>query len=329
MSKKYDQRNRPLTDLRISVTDRCNLRCAYCMPADSNPCFLPKNQLLSSDEIAKAVSAMADFEIEKVRITGGEPCLRPDLIEIVEKIRQIGIQDIALTTNGILLENKLAALKNAGVKRLNISLDALDDALFQQLTGMNISNQVVLSSIMAAKDLGFEVKINMVVIRGKNEREILPMVAFFKERNIQLRFIEYMDAGSMNDWKMEQVVSKQEIYDLLCQHYELEPATQKVYGEVAKRYRFKDNSAQVGFISSVTEAFCFSCTRARLSSNGIFYNCLFATEGLSLSDVLKHGTKQEVQEKITAYWENRTDRYSEERNPLIPRKKIEMSYIGG
>lgn len=329
MTKKYDQRNRPLTDLRISVTDRCNLRCAYCMPNDSNPCFLSKEELLTADEIEKAVTAMVGFEIEKVRITGGEPCLRPDLIEIVERIHRLGIQDIALTTNGILLENKLVALKNAGVKRLNISLDALDDQLFQSITGMNISNQVVLSSIEAAKKLGFEVKINMVVIRDKNEREILPMVAFFKERDIQLRFIEYMDAGSMNDWKMEQVVSKQEIYDLLCQHYQLEPATQKTYGEVAKRYRFTDNGAQIGFISSVTEAFCSSCTRARLSSNGIFYNCLFATEGLSLSEVLKHGSIEDIQEKVSAYWGNRTDRYSEERNPLIPRKKIEMSYIGG
>lgn len=329
MTKKYDQRNRPLTDLRISVTDRCNLRCAYCMPTDSNPCFLSKEELLTANEIEKAVTAMVGFEIEKVRITGGEPCLRPDLIEIVERIHRLGIQDIALTTNGILLENKLVALKNAGVKRLNISLDALDDQLFQSITGMKISNQVVLSSIEVAKKLGFEVKINMVVIRNKNEREILPMVAFFKKRDIQLRFIEYMDAGSMNDWKMEQVVSKQEIYDLLCQHYQLEPATQKTYGEVAKRYRFTDNGAQIGFISSVTEAFCSSCTRARLSSNGIFYNCLFATEGLSLSEILKHGSIEDIQEKVSAYWGNRTDRYSEERNPLIPRKKIEMSYIGG
>lgn len=329
MTKKYDQRNRPLTDLRISVIDRCNLRCTYCMPVDSSPCFLPKEKLLSVDEIEKAVSAMYDFEIEKVRLTGGEPCLRSDLPEIIKRIRDIGIQDIALTTNGILLEKKLPELKKAGLKRLNISLDALDDQLFQKMTGMNISNEIVISSIMAAKNLGFEVKINMVVIREQNEREILPMVKFFKERNIQLRFIEYMDAGCMNHWKMDQVVSKKEIYEMIAKHYALEPATQKVYGEVAKRYRYVDNGAQVGFISSVTEAFCSSCTRARLSSNGIFYNCLFAEEGMDLSDILKHGTKEEIQEKISHYWEGRTDRYSEERNPLISRKKIEMSYIGG
>ena len=329
MPKKYDQRNRPLTDLRISVTDRCNLRCAYCMPVDSTPCFLPKEKLLSPEEIGKFVFAMYDFEIEKVRITGGEPCLRSDLTEIIKKIRDIGIQDIALTTNGILLEKKLPELKEAGLKRLNISLDALDNTLFQKMTGMNVSNEIVLSSIMAAKNLGFEVKINMVVIRGWNEREILPMVKFFKARNIQLRFIEYMDAGCMNGWKMEQVVSKKEIYEMIAKHYKLEPTTHKEYGEVAKRYRYVDNGAQVGFISSVTEAFCSSCTRARLSSNGIFYNCLFAAEGMNLVDLLKYGTKEDIQKKISHYWEGRTDRYSEERNPLISRKKIEMSYIGG
>ena len=329
MAKKYDRLNRPLTDLRISVTDRCNLRCAYCMPADSNPCFLSKEKLLSVREIERAVSAMYAFEIEKVRITGGEPCLRTDLPDIIKVIRNIGIQDIALTTNGILLEDKLPRLKAAGLRRLNISLDALDDALFQKITGMNISNQVVLSSIFAAERLGFEVKINMVVIRGQNEREILPMVEFFKEKGIQLRFIEYMDAGCMNDWKMEKVVSKKEIYDFISRFYDLQPVTQKTYGEVAKRYMYTDNGSQVGFISSVTEAFCPSCTRARLSSNGIFYNCLFAESGLDISKVLKYGSIQEIRDQISAYWTQRADRYSEERNPLVSRKKIEMSYIGG
>lgn len=331
-----DQLGRPIRDLRISVTDRCNFRCSYCMPKEvfgDDYAFLPKQELLSFEEIHRLTQVFVSMGVKKIRLTGGEPLLRRGLPELVKKIFSVeGVEDVGLTTNGLLLKQHGPALFEAGLRRLNISLDALDPDLFGKLNGRGVGSSPILQNIDFAKELGFEIKVNMVVQKGVNEAEILPMAAYFKEKGITLRYIEFMDVGNDNGWSFEKVVTKKEILEKLRSAYELEPVDQDYFGEVAKRYRYKGSDSQVGFITSVSESFCSSCTRARLSSDGKFYTCLFATEGFDIRELLRSGLDdKELLQAISNVWERRSDRYSDERTEQTAksRKKIGMSYIGG
>ncbi|MEK5067371.1 GTP 3',8-cyclase MoaA [Sporosarcina sp. FSL K6-1508] len=336
MEAILDKLGRPIRDLRISVTDRCNFRCAYCMPKEvfgDDYVFLPKNELLSFEEIERFAKLFALLGVKKLRLTGGEPLMRRDLPKLIEKLMKIeGIEDIGLTTNGVLLKQYAQPLYDAGLRRLNMSLDALDPVIFGKLNGRGIKPELILSNIDHAQKIGFEIKVNMVVQKGVNEGEILPMAAYFKERDITLRFIEFMDVGNDNGWSFEKVVTKKEIYNMISSVHTIEPAEEEYYGEVAKRYRYVDNGAQVGFITSVSESFCSTCTRSRLSSDGKLYTCLFATEGFDLRELIRSGmTDAELLDVITGVWRGRGDRYSDERTEQTAknRKKIGMSYIGG
>ncbi|MDP4163140.1 MAG: GTP 3',8-cyclase MoaA [Bacillota bacterium] len=331
-----DKFNRPLRDLRISVIDRCNFRCQYCMPADQfGPDFefLPKSALLSYEEIERLAKIFVSLGVEKIRLTGGEPLLRKDMPVLVEKLAKIeGLSDIGLTTNGVLLPKLSADLKKAGLKRVNVSLDSLNDELFGKINGRNVGTQPVLDGIRAAREAGLGVKVNMVVKKGLNDSEIIPMAEFCKNEGLQLRYIEFMDVGSTNGWKMDDVITKKQIYEMLKKHYELEPADADYFGEVAKRYRYKGTDVQVGFITSVSESFCSSCTRSRLSANGQLFTCLFNGNGHDIRNFMRNGaTDEEISSRIIGIWNGRDDRYSDERTAetLKNRKKIEMSYIGG
>ncbi len=336
MEAIVDKLGRPIRDLRISVTDRCNFRCSYCMPKEifgDDYVFLPKNELLTFEEIERFARIFAALGVKKLRLTGGEPLMRRDLPQMIAKLMGIeGIEDIGLTTNGVLLKQYAQPLYNAGLRRLNMSLDALDPDIFGKLNGRGIKPDLILSNIDYAQQIGFEIKVNMVVQKGINEGEILPMAAYFKERGITLRFIEFMDVGNDNGWSFKKVVTKKEIFDMLRAVHDIEPAEQEYYGEVAKRYRYLDNGAEVGFITSVSESFCSTCTRARLSSDGKLYTCLFASDGFDLRELIRSGmTDAELLDAITGVWERRGDRYSDERTEQTAknRKKIGMSYIGG
>jgi len=295
--------------------------------------FLPKNELLSFEEIERLAKLFASLGVKKLRLTGGEPLMRRDLPKLVEKLMKIeGIEDIGLTTNGVLLKQYAQSLYEAGLRRLNMSLDALDPAIFGKLNGRGFKPELILSNIDYAHKIGFEIKVNMVVQKGVNEGEILPMAAYFKERGITLRFIEFMDVGNDNGWIFEKVVTKKEIYDMISAVHEIEPAEEDYYGEVAKRYRYVDNRAQVGFITSVSESFCSTCTRSRLSSDGKLFTCLFASEGFDLRELIRSGmTDADLLDVITGVWQRRGDRYSDERTEQTAknRRKIGMSYIGG
>lgn len=295
--------------------------------------FLPKEELLSFEEIERFAKLFAALGVKKLRLTGGEPLMRRGLPDLIAKLMDIeGIEDIGLTTNGVLLRQYAQPLYDAGLRRLNMSLDALDPEIFGKINGRGIKPDFILSNIEHARKIGFEIKVNMVVQKGVNESEIVPMATYFKERGIMLRFIEFMDVGNDNGWSFEKVVTKKEIYEKLKEVYEIEPTEQHYFGEVAKRYRYLDNGAEVGFITSVSESFCSSCTRARLSSDGKFFTCLFASEGFDLREIIRSGVSdQELSEAIKGVWERRTDRYSDERTEQTAknRKKIGMSYIGG
>jgi GTP 3',8-cyclase len=331
-----DRLQRPMHDLRISVTDRCNFRCSYCMPKElfgEDYAFLPPSELLSFDEIKRLTALFVSLGVEKIRLTGGEPLMRPKLPELVRDIKAVpGVKDIGLTTNGVLLGRLAEPLYDAGLRRLNISLDALDPELFMSINNRGVKPEHILKNIDHAVDVGFQVKVNMVVQKGVNDSEILPMAAYFKEKGITLRFIEFMDVGNGNGWGFEKVVSKRDILQLLQGAYEMEPVDQNYFGEVAQRYRYTDNGAEIGFITSVSESFCSTCTRARLSSDGKLYTCLFASRGFDLRDVIRSGASdEELLAFIANVWENRSDRYSEERTEesAISKPKIGMSYIGG
>jgi cyclic pyranopterin phosphate synthase len=332
-----DHHQRPLRDLRISVTDRCNFRCSYCMPAEifgiDYP-FLEKSKLLTFEECTRLVRIFQKLGVEKIRITGGEPLLRKDLPVLIEMIHNIeGIQDIALTTNGSLLKKQANALKSNHLQRVTVSLDSLDNERFGQMNGVGYEVQPVLEGIEAAKQAGLSVKINMVVKKGFNDQDILPMARYFKEKGHILRFIEFMDVGTTNGWKLDQVVPSQHIKDLIHAEMPLEPVDPNYYGEVASRYRYSDTDTEIGFISSVTQAFCSSCTRARLSSEGKLYTCLFASEGHDLRTPLREGASDdEIEQMARKLWSSRKDRYSEDRlnqTLQLKNKKIEMSHIGG
>lgn len=335
-SLTYDQLQRPLRDLRISVTDRCNFRCTYCMPAeifDQNYAFMPRDQLLTFEEIERLASIFANLGVKKIRLTGGEPLMRRDLPVLIKKLVAIdGIEDIGLTTNGVYLVKYSAALKAAGLQRVNVSLDAIDDELFKKINGRGVSTKAVLNGIDAALKAGLGVKVNMVVRKGMNDQEIIPMVSYFKEKGITLRFIEFMDVGSTNGWNFEQVVSKKEIYEKIHAVYPLEPVDSNYFGEVAKLYRYRGTNTEVGFITSVSESFCSSCTRARISAEGKLYTCLFATKGFDLKTIVRsEATDEDISQTVTEIWNNRKDRYSDERTEetVKNRERIEMSYIGG
>ncbi len=336
MNPIVDKLGRPIRDLRISVTDRCNFRCTYCMPKEifgDDYVFLPKSELLSFEEMERFAKLFASLGVKKLRLTGGEPLMRRDLPDLIAKLTKIeGIEDIGLTTNGVLLGQYAQPLYDAGLRRLNMSLDAMDPELFGKMNGRGIKPELILKNIDRAKEIGFTIKMNMVVQKGVNESEILPMAAYFKERGITLRFIEFMDVGNDNGWSFEKVVTMKEIYEMLRAEYEMEPAEEEYYGEVAKRYRYLDNGAEVGFITSVSESFCSTCTRARLSSDGKLYTCLFASSGFDLRELIRSGmSDEELLEAIAGVWQGRSDRYSDERTEqtVKNRKKINMSYIGG
>ncbi|MCU9595770.1 GTP 3',8-cyclase MoaA [Caldibacillus thermolactis] len=331
-----DKFGRPMHDLRISVTDRCNFRCRYCMPKEifgRDFAFMPKEQLLSFEEIERLARIFISQGVKKIRLTGGEPLLRKDLHLLINRLVHIdGLEDIGLTTNGVLLEKQAQKLKDAGLKRVNVSLDALKDEIFKSINDSGVSTKHILKAIHKAKEIGLEVKVNMVVKKGMNEQEVIPMARYFKEHEIPLRYIEFMDVGETNGWDMKKVVTKKEIFHTLLNHFELEPIDPSYIGEVAKRYRYKGTKAEVGFITSVSESFCSTCTRARLSADGKIFTCLFASGGFDMKQMLRSGkSDEEILEVIQKIWGNRTDRYSDERTVQTAknRKKIEMSYIGG
>ena len=327
---------RPLQDLRISVIDRCNFRCTYCMPAEifgPEYAFLKDEFLLTFDEIERLAKLFVSIGVRKIRLTGGEPLLRKDLTKLIARLVKIdGLIDIGLTTNAIHLTKQAKALKEAGLHRVNVSLDAIDDDIFKNINGRNINTKPVIKGIIAAKEAGLEVKVNMVVKKGMNDHQVLPMAAYFKEQGITLRFIEFMDVGSTNGWNFDQVVTKRELIEMIHKVYPLEPAEAHYFGEVAKRYRYVGTNVEVGFITSVSESFCASCTRARISADGKFYTCLFATDGLDVRELLRGNlSDEELLSVIQDVWMNRKDRYSDERTEESAknRPKIEMSYIGG
>ncbi|MCA0150988.1 MULTISPECIES: GTP 3',8-cyclase MoaA [Rossellomorea] len=330
-----DKRTRTLRDLRISVTDRCNFRCRYCMPKEifgADYPFLEREEILSFEEITRLAGIFSEFGVEKIRLTGGEPLLRRNLPVLIESLYNVsGIKDIALTTNGVFLPKHAKALKQAGLTRVNVSLDSLNDEVFMKINDVGRGVKPVLDGIRAAQGEGLEVKVNMVVKKGLSDNEIMPMVHYFKREGITLRFIEFMDVGTTNGWNYKDVISKKEIHDLINSHYPLEPVEPGYVGEVAKRYRYSGTDTEVGFISSVTESFCTSCNRARVSTDGKLFTCLFAQSGFDLKSMIRgNASDDELKEAIRGVWEKRDDRYSEIRTEESQAsRKIEMSYIGG
>src|SRR6266516_546191 len=331
---------RPLRDLRISVTDRCQFRCTYCMPREvfgRDYTFLPRAELLTFEELTRLAQVFASRGVRKLRLTGGEPLLRRDVERLVAMLAGIGgIQDIALTTNGALLAGKARALAAAGLRRVTVSLDSLDDTTFMALNDVGFPVARVLEAIAAAADAGLApVKVNMVVRRGVNGQSVLPMAAHFRHSGHVLRFIEYMDVGTTNGWRLDDVVPAAEIISLIGGQWPLEPAAPGDPGEVARRYRYRDGAGEIGVIASVTQPFCRGCTRARLSADGQLYTCLFAAAGHDLRGPLRAGASdQALREQIAAIWTRRTDRYSERRTRQTSRiqrvkPKVEMSHIGG
>ena len=326
---------RPLRDLRISVTDRCNFRCVYCMPKEifgKDYAFLPQAMVLTFEEIARLVRIFTDLGVQKIRLTGGEPLVRRDLERLVAMISPLGELDITLTTNGSLLAAKAQALADAGLRRITVSLDSLDDATFKKMNDVDFPVQKVLDGIAASEGAGLSpIKVNMVVRRGLNEDSVLPMARHFRGTGHILRFIEYMDVGTSNGWRLDDVVPAREIVALIDKEHPLEPVGPAYRGEVAGRYRYRDGSGEIGVISSVTEPFCADCTRARLSADGRLYTCLFATEGHDLRALLRGGkSDDEIRAALAAIWAAREDRYSELRSAdTAGLKKIEMSFIGG
>ncbi len=333
-SDLLDRLGRPLRDLRISVTDRCNFRCRYCMPRErfgENHTFLPRRAYLSFEEIEKVVTACRPLGLEKVRITGGEPLLRPDLDDLISRISSTGVE-VALTTNASLLSGQAPRLADAGLDRVTVSLDALDPKIHSQMTDSSIPVEVVLEGIDAALEAGLSpVKVNCVVQRGVNETEVAPLVRRFKGTGVTVRFIEYMDVGRTNGWQLGQVVPSADLLRYLQEEFELEPVESSSPSDVARRWAHSDGSGEVGFISSVSEPFCGDCVRARLSADGRLHTCLFASGGHDLRAIIHNGVDGDaLSEAIAAIWSRRDDRYSEvrsEETSALPR--VEMSYIGG
>jgi len=339
-----DTRGRELRDLRISVTDRCNFRCSYCMPKevfDKNYRYLPHASLLSFEEITRLARQFVAHGVRKIRLTGGEPLLRKNIEILIGQLAALRTVDgappeLTLTTNGSLLARKARALKEAGLKRVTVSLDGLDDAVFRQMNDVDFPVAEVLEGIAAAREAGLgPIKVNMVVKRGTNEQQIVPMARHFRGSGIVLRFIEYMDVGATNGWRMNEVMPSAEVRALIQQQFPLVPLDASAPGETAERWGYADGEGELGFISSVTQAFCGDCNRARLSTEGKLYLCLFAAKGYDLRELLRGGaTDAELASAIGDIWQGRGDRYSELRGTQAAdagtaQRRVEMSYIGG
>lgn len=334
-----DKFRRPIRDLRISVIDKCNFRCPYCMPAEifgANYNFLHQNELLSDEELIRLAHLFAKLGVTKLRITGGEPLLRRNLDTIIrEWVKTPGIEDVAMTTNAYFLHKEGAEkLKAAGLHRLTISLDSLDEEVFQVMNGARSSVQRVLDGIEAAREAGFDnIKINSVVKKGINDHTLVDLARHFKGSGIIVRFIEYMDVGNLNGWKLDDVVTAEEIVQLIDAEMPIEPADPNYRGEVAERYRYLDGQGEIGIIASVTRPFCGDCTRVRLSAAGELYTCLFGNQELDLRAPMRDSklTESDILDLITNVWQNRTDRYSELRTSFteLPEKGAEMYRLGG
>ncbi|HSM33712.1 MAG TPA: GTP 3',8-cyclase MoaA [Anaerolineae bacterium] len=331
-----DRLGRPLRDLRISVTDRCNFRCTYCMPREVYGAafrFLPQAELLTFEEITRLASAAVSRGVSKIRLTGGEPLLRRDVEQLVRMLAGLdGLRDLTLTTNGSLLAAKAAELAAAGLKRVTVSLDSLDDAVFATLNDVDFPVTRVIAGIEAAARAGLQpIKVNMVVRRGLNEGSVLPMARFAREGGYTLRFIEYMDVGHTNGWALEEVVPSAEVVAMVAAELPLEPLPPQYPGEVATRWRYLDGGGEIGVISSVTQPFCGACTRARLTAEGVLYTCLFGVRGSDLRTPLRAGIDDEaLREHVASLWSDRTDRYSELRSgATVALPRVEMSRIGG
>ena len=339
MNTVLDTMNRPLRDLRVSVTDRCNFRCPYCMPAEvygDRYQFLPKPQVLAFEEIARLVGLFTRLGVNKVRLTGGEPLVRANLERLVALLSQVdGIDDLTLTTNGYLLARQAQALKDAGLRRITVSLDSLDDEVFRQMNGRGYAPDRVLRGIERAAQVGLSpIKINCVVQRGVNDHTIVDLARHFKGTGHIIRYIEYMDVGNINGWDQGHVVPAKDIAEAINAQFPLEPVEANYRGEVARRYRYLDGEGEIGIIASVSQPFCGDCTRARLSTDGKLFTCLFAGEGRDLRGPLRAGADDdEMLALIGALWGARADRYSEERFNLVSsgslRRKVEMYQMGG
>jgi len=341
MTMITDTLSRPLRDLRISVTDRCNFRCVYCMPREifgPGYAFVPRKDLLTLEEIARIATAFARIGMRKVRITGGEPLIRRNLEHLVEMINAIdGVEDISLTTNGSMLTARRAAdLKKAGLRRLTVSLDALDDETFKKINDVDYPAARVLDGIENARTAGFsDIKVNAVIRNGLNEHAVMDLVQHFRGSGCIVRFIEYMDVGETNGWNLDDVIPAEQLVDQINAQFPLEPINPNYRGEVAKRWRYRDGGGEIGFITSVTQSFCGECSRARLSAVGEVYTCLFASQGHDLRELLRSGADDEaLLSRVTQIWTGRDDRYSELRGLNVPlpasgRGKVEMSHIGG
>lgn len=334
-----DARGRPLRDLRISVTDRCNFRCTYCMPREvfgADHVFLPHSALLTFEEITRVAAIALSQGVRKIRLTGGEPLLRKQIEVLVAMLAQLRTPDgqppdLTLTTNGTLLARKAQALAQAGLTRVTVSLDALDDALFERMSDSGVPVATILSGIDAAARAGLgPVKINMVVRRGMNDEQILPMARHFRHTGHILRFIEYMDVGSTNGWRMDEVVTGAEIVRRIGEEFAVKPVQPQYRGEVAARWAYEDGAGEIGLITSVSQPFCGDCTRLRLSPEGRLFTCLFAEQGHDLRALLRSGAgDQALKDRLAGIWQARGDRYSELRGQAHRDHKIEMSYIGG
>jgi cyclic pyranopterin phosphate synthase len=343
LASPRDTLGRPMRDLRISVTDRCNFRCTYCMPAEifgDRYEFLPRADLLSFEEIYRLVRVFGELGVRKVRITGGEPLLRHDLPKLIAQIAPIeAVEDFALTTNATLLRRQAGALKDAGLDRLTISLDSLDEAVFNQMNGGKLDVATVLDGIAAAEEAGFEnLKINCVAQKGVNDHTLADLASHFRGSGHIVRFIEYMDVGTRNGWNLDEVIRGEEIAALIDAVHPIEPADPNYRGEVAKRWRYKDGGGEIGIITSVSRPFCGDCSRMRLTTDGKLVTCLFASGGFDLRAPLRDGASDaELRELIAGVWGQRTDRYSEERGAATPggesgedaARRIEMYQIGG
>jgi GTP 3',8-cyclase len=335
-SKPLDVFSRPLRDLRISVTDRCNFRCVYCMPKEvfgRDFQFLERAELLTFEEIGRLGRIFVDLGVEKIRLTGGEPLVRKDVEELVGVLSRLsGMRDIALTTNGSLLAVKAKALAEAGLRRVTVSLDALDDATFRAMNDTGFPVSRVLAGIEAAHQAGLgPIKVNMVVKRGVNDDQVIPMAEYFRATPYVLRFIEYMDVGTTNGWRLDDVVPAASILASIQEKWPVEPIDAAREGEVATRYRYRDGSGEIGIISSVSRPFCSTCVRARLSAKGELFTCLFGATGRDLREIVRDGSSDdELRRQIADIWSRRVDRYSEIRSSHTKaRKRVEMSYIGG
>ncbi len=331
-----DQLGRELAYLRISLTDQCNFRCTYCMPAhifNNGYNYIPRSDYLSFEELARLTQVLADMGVRKIRLTGGEPLMRVGVEDLVEMLIQIpGIDEVTMTTNGYLLARKAALLKRAGLSRLNVSLDSLDPDTFRVMNGGRAELQDVLGGINAAEDAGFEsIKINSVVKRGVNEHGVVDLVMHFRERGHTVRFIEYMDTGTVTDWHIDQVVTADEMIAMIHKRAPIKPLPPERDDDVARRYRFVDGGGEVGFITSVSDPFCGGCTRLRLTADGKIFTCLFGVVGHDLRKlVLEDATDNDIVKFISKIWRRRSDRYSEVRSQIsIPLKKVEMNRVGG